>query len=517
MRSTPLSLAIIALAIGPVLAGPAEQTSAAWVDCQRQPAEIRQHIRYLAVPEWYDAAQRKAFLDSLAFHCNSLSREVDFAIPVMLAGNVARVNLIDYGWDRSTWEKLAAQDPYFHARIDGGGLVIPRVKEVEIPLVPAIPADAIKERVSFDRGQTWVDRYSTDGGRTWKLANEFKAAEKKEEKAVVAHAPWLPAQDITALALATNSDAPIVRADWFIWQTGIQKKRNGAGYYNFLGIKNRADLQKLSALDIEAAKRIRKEIAAIIQESGVALNNRQIIRLQALAGPFWFTLDVDEESGKKNALLNLDGDFVHVAEEIYFPLPNGLFGTAASDAAGALQETVPPDIASDDRSHSNDKAIHPGLSCFRCHEEGLRPIDDWARRTFADRPPPNVKLVSPDYAKLKRLRQLYLSDLPTQLKRDQEDYALAVKKVNGLTTKANAQAYAAVWRTYEQSLTLEQQAQELGADAKVWRTALERYDATIKPSNHVLTSTLLQGGKIKRGHWVEHYALSQTILKGVKP
>ena len=496
LRRPLLSLLLLLAPMLPASAGgPAEAVAAAWVDAQKLPKDIAPHVRYLslyAVPQ----KDRGEFLKVLAFHVNSLSRDVELVIPVLVTPDLVRVNLLDYGWQRDTFEKLAGLDVYFHAQ----------VAPVEAKAVVEVVPEFKEERVSFDGGHTWQIR---------KVLVGEKKVEKKDAKAVTAHAPWLPGKEIAALALALNSDAPILRADWFFFQTCQQEKRNGTGYYEFLGVKNRADMEKLAALDIEAAKRLRLEIAAIVAESGVATNNRQIIRFQALTGGYWVTLDANASDGKRNAVRNLDGDFVHDAEEIYFVLPNKLYGYGASSDKGELQASVPPDIApKDDFATGRDTRIQPSLSCVRCHEEGLKPIDDWARSVFTGK----VALASPDYAKAKRLRQLYLSDLPGQMEDDIRVFARAVKTVNGLTIKDNAKAYATAFQRYaDTSLGMEETAYELGTDAKTWEAALKAY------GKDNLADTLLAGlvadkpRRIRREHWFEAYSLAHIVLRGARP
>lgn len=527
-------LALLSLAAGAAFGGPAEAVSAAAADTAGQPAAVRPQLRYLslhAVP----LKERAEFLKVLSFHVNSLSREADLVAPVPVGPDVVRINMSDYLWERSVWEKMASLDPYFHVKIGGDGIVVPAVKAVEVPVVPAeVPAVQIEgvqfyrdgrgqelievEREDLKAGETvWVRerrgggivRRTVPAGKQAAQAPKAAPAKEKAQKAdaVAAHAPWLPGQVIAVLAESLNSDAPIVDARWFIWQTAVQKDRKGSGYYDYLQFKKREDLQKAVALDIEAAKRVRKEMAAIVADSGVALNNRQILRFQTLTGGYWATLDANNNEGGRNAVRVLNGDYQHDAEEIYGVLPNGLFAFAASSADGELQETVPDNIAADHVSSSNDKRIHVGLSCIRCHSEGLRPIDDWARKVY--RGP--VQLASPDYAKLKRLQRLYLSDLPGQLRLDQEAYARSLKSVNGLTSEANARAYGSVWSAYaDKPLGLAETAAELACTPAEWKAALESYGK--RGAADPLLMGLLVGARMRREYVHESYSLMQTIL-----
>lgn len=519
MRRLLAALVCLACWVVPAQGGtPAAAVRAAAADVARQPAELRQYLRYLslyAIPE----GERAQFLKVLAFHVNSLSREPDIALPVRITPDLVRVSLLDYQWDRAVWEKLADSDPYFHVKLAEVKVPAPAAP-VEQP--PRLPPGVQRRRASYDGGKTWIDQLSFDGGRTWVAEKERTWGEQRQQpapapargKETVAHAPWLPPGEIAALALAVNSDAPILRADWFVFWTAIAKGRKGAGYYDFLGFKNRKDVEKLAGLDVEAAKRLRKEMAAILDESGVALNNRQVFWYKTLAGSYWVTLDSEESVDRKNAVRLLDGDYKHDAEEIYFSLPNELWGLAASNANGDLQETVPDNIAGDKQTTSNDTRIHVGMSCIRCHAEGIRNIDDWARATYTG----DIQLTSPDPIKLKRLKQLYLSDLPRQVKRDQEIYGEALRKVNGLKSDENSRAYALAWSAYlDRRVYLADTARELGMPEAAWRKALEAYGRAGN-ADPILVSLLAKVPRgVRREHWEEQFAQAQQIAKTFIP
>src|SRR6185437_3694782 len=78
----------------------------------------------------------------------------------------------------------------------------------------------------------------------------------------------------------TQSQVPVVTGDWFFVQTCIEADRGGIGrgfgYYDFLGMKNRADYFKIIGLDEKDWRGVISEVAAIVlgHNSGVASNDR---------------------------------------------------------------------------------------------------------------------------------------------------------------------------------------------------------------------------------------------------
>ncbi len=494
---------------------PAQAVHQALADAGRQPKAVVSSYRYLSLYS-IPPKLRLEFLSVLSFHLNSLSSEAEVARPVLVAPDLVRISLLDYGLDPRVWEKLKDVDPYFHAI-----LVKQQVAEVIVEETVEVghwhrKTDNRIVSLEFARAngdEVWWEKTGT-------IKRAKKAADKKPDT-ITSAAPWLPAADIAALVLLTDTEVPIVRADWFVAWTAIQVGRKGAGYYDFLGIKNLKDAEKLAGLDREAARRLRKEIAALVAESGVALNNRQLQRYQTISGSWWESLDSDTSVAKQNAITLLDGDFVFDATEVYFSLPNSLFGLVAANNKGVLQETVPDAIAPNHVSRSNDRRIHPGLSCIECHTGGLQPIDDWARSVYQgpENPGSPIVIAAVDPKKLKRLRSLYLQPLKIRIKRDVQEYADALLLVNGLTPQKNAAAYADQWYRYSYtSLGMEEVAFELGVDREAWAAALKSYVAPggVSVIADAALVGLLAGRKIRREYMDERVALMYQILAQVK-
>ncbi len=507
----------------------------ALADALRLPKEERQYWRYLSSYNARDEKEQELWEKIiLAFQLNSLSREKDFGRAVKVGKTLYRVNLLYYGIDPKRWEKFRDTNPYF-----------PCFENVKIvPVVDAKTVNVAVPRVYVFRNG-FVEVPLKDVKDDEKVYEAISGGYRQVDRPKIPDAPveivdprdvkltsFLPAKELHDLAQLLQSSVPVIRTDWFFYRTSVSFRGKGDGYYDFLELKSRDDAYKLAALDLDIVKRLRFDMAAMIAESDVAVNrNRQVWWLKTYIGSYWVTLDVNSDPvGKKN-LIRLTGeavnkvDFDHDAEEAYFHLPNGLWGTIANDNKGVLQNTVPDTIASDDRTTSRDHRIHAGLSCFRCHDEGLKPIDDWAKRAFRKVEDPKregqLALFSKDPKKQLRLQQLYLSDMPEQLKLDQTLYAMKLKKLNGLTPQQNAQGVRDVWRQHaDTSLALEDQARELGVTADKWKKALEDYGASRtvagEASDPVLLGSL-KGLKINRPQFEELYSICQAILAETKP
>lgn len=458
------SLLVVALIAARSLSAPPEALAIAVKHARTLPPDPQRNQRYLDLTH-LDLNERVAAGKVLSFHLNCLSREPDIVPPQSLAGGaVLTFDLRDYGIDQFVYGRLGsveAAEPYFHVVL------------------------------------------------------ETSQAGKAKEKTSAA-APWLPFAEIAELIQLTGSKVPIVRGDWFFSQTAIQADRQ-AGYYDMLGLgKKEADFQKLIGANAAEAKRLKLEMAASITQSGVALHNRGISRMQSLTGGYWFTQDFKQSTNKKNTARLLQGDTeppAGDASEQFGVLPNRLFAFWLQNDKQERQDSAPDFIASDGRSTSPDRRVHAGMSCIRCHVEGLRPLDDYARKLYRGQ----IQLRSPDYEKFKRLRQLYLSNLDGQREADNSQFAAAVKACNGLPIADNAKFYGEFWERYNDvPMTAAAIARELGCDEKSLLDRVLAY-AQREPVIDPVAAALAQIPPlpVRREHFEETYSVFQKIVGNV--
>lgn len=420
---------------------------AAAKDAAKLPPEVAATTRYISY-WWVDEKLRPEHVQINNLWINSLSRASALKPMRKVTETLYAVDLYQYRINPKIWEGFKNFDPYFHVQL---------------------------KKVAPWPGGIWP-----------KDGKHYESNAFLHETKTAAAAPWLPTKEIGTLVALTQSESPLLRADWWFNQTSIQDQRDGVGYYDFLGVKNRDDFDKLVALDIKASQKIEREFRAIVSRSGVSRFGRQLERLQGLTGGYWRTLDVlDDNKNERNALRNLDADYKHQAEEIYAPLSNGLFAYFLCDQNGVRQDSAPDKIGYDKTASLNDGRIHIGLSCVRCHVEGLRPINDWGRQIFTK----GINLASPDREKAKRLEQLYLSNLDKWYKADNDAYAAALKECCNMTPEESAKAIGRVWKAYdERDLLPADAAREFGLTEEVYLERLRAYFTADKLADLVLAS-----------------------------
>lgn len=453
--------------------------------------DSRQFQRYYAMPHVTDKKELEQLWEkAMLFWVPSLSREAEIEPPKRIALNLWRVDLRNQKWTPELWEKLADVEPWYSVRL------------------VAVDAKAVTRTVIIDhKGGDCTDPRN---GRVIKdLAPGRYSYEVTDAKGRAKNAAgaWVPAKAFGALATETRSQIPLVRLDWWLAEVTTGNDR-GTGYYDWLGLgKKEADFQGLVGADVKKARDLRREIGALVSRSTVTLNNRALDRYDAISGPYWRSRDYARNTDVKNALRLLDGDIEEDASEQYGTLPNRLFAFWLQDGKGNRADAAPDFIAADGRATGVDRRVKVGLSCVRCHTEGIRPINDWARKVYS----PPFALEDRLYEETKRKRSKYLSDLQEQVEEDQQRYARVLKKTNGLTPAENAKVVADAWANYvERDRSLADVAVELGVGKEALLAALKA-EAKRSQLDPVLAA-LVQGLDVRIEHLEELVPLLYEIL-----
>ena len=438
------------------------------------------NVRFLWLGH-HEEKSREATWRALAGHLNQLCRESEIVKCEPAggwSGELLRIDPADFGWPLEVWEKLADQEPYLHV--------------------------GVKVTIAWD-GFKWVDNGTGEHKRTIRR---------------VALAPWVldtPERlaAATDLAALSGSNVPVVMADWFLWQTCQQAERV-PGYYDFLGIKNQKDFEKLIGFSREAMGK-RKELLEVVAKSGVARQPRRIAAFPTIGRMhLWKTFDNQLAEGERNPLRVLTDEFKFDASEEFGPLPNGFWTWGLFAADGTRQDSAPDFIGPDKTSPSNDGRIHVCLSCVRCHyspgnggRAGIQGIDGWSRHLFREGGTTPLQSPSPD--KLRELRQKYLRDLAGPVDDDRRIHRRSVLEATGLEPDEWSAAFAKLYASHDADVGLDRAAADCGVTPARLREAM---DAKRKRGGlDLILATLLDGGKVGIRQWSEAIVLAHEVLK----
>jgi mono/diheme cytochrome c family protein len=236
---------------------------------------------------------------------------------------------------------------------------------------------------SLSRKSTLVIPEAVDANRTifrFRLSALGWNADDWDE--LIAFYPYcLRSDDSRHVALYNRlgSEAPYVRADWFV-ATATRPPL----YQRLLRLPDTLnELAETLDVDIEddlnhpGAARPTRVSRIGFRSSGVSSHNRIIDRHQRSGGGYmWVSYDFDDDTGRSNIRDNPLGpqsidqrNFAHTftpaGGEVIWTLPNGLFGYMLVDSAGRSVDVAAKEIVRDLRRPGG--AVENGVSCFGCH------------------------------------------------------------------------------------------------------------------------------------------------------
>lgn len=465
-------------------AGPQEAQLAALADLRDLPIGEARSTRYLWQPGGFTEEQ----VAVLNVQVNRNSRETRKLTPVRQVGKeLLAVVLDDYRWPPSLWEKLIETEPYFTIHAEE---IVEVIETIQI--------------VKDWPGGRWSDgKIYPAGSFTYYAKEEIRKPGVK--KLIHSPDPYLDQTVSAELQARSGSRIPLVRADWWLVQVcrqvSIRNTETGIGYYDWLGIKNRNDFLNLIKFKQQDSEAVGRRYRAILDKSGVAQHGRQVALFDSITGLVAMTLDSKEWSQKNlQTELAQPGLYQHDAEEWFVQGGHGLWYMGLFAADGSLQATAPDYIGPDDSKlrSGRDGRIHVGLSCIRCHiEDGLRPIDCWARRTF--RKPFNVKGF--DRPAIKEFEELYLSDIESRLVEGRKKYALALVFLNGekWTASEDAGALSRYYDRYvEDRIGVDRLSVERGIKVEVLLAKLEKATDVVGGLPISLAPLVKKGGTVRR-------------------
>jgi mono/diheme cytochrome c family protein len=317
-----------------------------------------------------------------------------------------------------------------------------------------------------------------------------------------------------ALAVATGTRLPVLRADWF-----TATASRGQLYHDLLQLPpSLTELERLLRVDVLQNIQQERVMRAGFNGSGVSKNNRILERHDSAHGYYWRTYDFEavpqalglgavEEPDRRNIFAFPLGPgagtsvFQHAGGEAIFSLPNGLQGYMIADANNNRIDKGPIAIVSDPRRP--DRAVETAVSCMSCHVQGIIPKADQIRDHIASNP----SILSRRDAELVRAlyppKEAFLAAQAADSKR----YLEAVAKTGTRQDKYEPVTVTAL--RYEADLDLATAAAELGLTPDALRQAIAQSPALARN----LGALQLPGGTVARTVWVQTFPLVVNQLR----
>ena len=345
----------------------------------------------------------------------------------------------------------------------------------------------------WDRGDAWTQ---IENENVYPYNIEFDA----ETQAI-------PHRKLTNLRQQMNCKVPYVYADWFIATASLPPL-----YHDILDLPT-TDRALESQLGVDVARNIqsapgRRVWRAGFNDSGVSENNRVVERHTSRHGAYWKSFDFAGNIGAQNVFTH-PLSFRQDGGEMIFNLPNGLQAYMIVDALGNRIDVAPTDIVANNAA--SDPAVRNGLSCFGCHTEGMKAVEDEVRSAIQS-------ANNPAFDKEQALR-LYIphAEMERYVLQDTERYKVALE-ATGDTFGGLVEPVHRFHEVYRSPLEAPEAAAAVGLETNAFLSEIRE-----KPSLQNLGLIgLLSGGNVQRDTWTDIFqpviiALNEEYIPPILP
>lgn len=298
-----------------------------------------------------------------------------------------------------------------------------------------------------------------------------------------------------ALREFTDSELPVLRADWFIANAARPPL-----YHDLLQLPESASaLERLLQIDVAADLQADSVMRSGFNDSGVSKNNRLLERHDSPHGAYWRSYDFAANTGRQSLFEHPIGpntgevSFQPAGGEMIFHLPNGLQGYMLVDGKGKRIDKGPIEIVADPRRP--DSRVETGISCMSCHARGLIFKADQLRGHVEKNAPAFGKAI------LDTIRATHPrpARFKAQIEEDNTRYARAMEKF-GLRD-ADQEPINLVTQRFEATLDGASAAAELGLKMDELAAIFKKNPEEAR----VLGGLLVKGGTVQRSVFQEHF------------
>lgn len=209
---------------------------------------------------------------------------------------------------------------------------------------------------------------------------------------------WLQIEDADDFDLVSNTDQgrtlkllTATRKPWLHFDNFVDLVNEAKLYYQFLNIP-KTQFELTQKLGVDYALDLRNLDATLMGNNDSLLTtqkNRLISRHDSLDGYYYQSYDILPAGvdPTKNLYafpflreVGSARNFRFDASEVLYSLPNGLMAGALFDAKGNRIDIADPNIVVDSESPVPPRPqIAAGISCHRCHANGINPLKDEIR------------------------------------------------------------------------------------------------------------------------------------------
>lgn len=310
----------------------------------------------------------------------------------------------------------------------------------------------------------------------------------------------------------------IVRGDWLIHEIadGTRSQAYYALLYGAAPPKTKDEMYTFFKVRTDQQNAL--GFGLVAQDSPVSVAKERLIEHTFVDGGYaWQTYDLFEiKDGQGPLDKPRPGDFTPDGREMIIGIPKvsvkqrlrgALQVYQLGDSAGNRVEEGPGRLVQDYIRFKGHHVIVNMGSCVQCHAKGINePQVNGLEKALLD----GVELIA-QYNERQFLERFHLTDVGKEMRRNQEDYAAAVRACNGTDPETNSALFKASVDGYWADLTLEQVAREVDSTAQELQLALA-YASEKKLEVGARFSGLAHGRKITRATLETGYLKLREIL-----
>jgi hypothetical protein len=309
----------------------------------------------------------------------------------------------------------------------------------------------------------------------------------------------------------------IVRADWLLLE---MSDRQDSDTYDRLifGGNNLPKTDKDVLKFFKVIEDPTLTFGIIEGQSGVSVQGtRRAESLPSPRGYAWRTRDVLKLDERRDPVEHPDGNSPFDGSEGIIGMPKlsittGKRGTLQwywlNNGKGELVSRAPVDLVRDSTRFRHLDEIRRAGSCIQCHTEGL---NSFTRNEFKELIKAGVNIFANEKDR-QLLEAFHLSDLKTEISRANDDFQSMVELACGCKSADAVKSFTAAVNRYDAPLSLQDTAEELNVDAKLWTQVLStNVDLPAR------LASLPHGGKIPRVAWEEGFRPAFYATHGGQP
>lgn len=245
-------------------------------------------------------------------------------------------------------------------------------------------------------------------------------------------------ENLKTLAQLTETDVPIMRADWFVAHAGEPYR-----YKMMLDLPDDVKALEAEKLNVNFSDAINERevirLGFLKGESGVSDNNRLLDRMDLPnGGYYWVSYDFDRPVngskrlkerplGPKDAFDSSIEVFEHDGGEMLFSLPNGMQAYYLTTASGQYLDAGPTSVVfyRNQLSPVSGITITNGQACMACHINGVIQASDGIKDS--------IKITGIAADQREAFDELYLPDemISEKFKQDMLYYLASLEEAGG--------------------------------------------------------------------------------------